>query len=159
MKRSAFLLALLFGLALTATAQREKDFTLRFMEMHGENYELKCQTISPEMMERIFASNTIEEGTQEHLILSQIKSIRVLMGGSESEEAQTLFNEAQQLAKRNKRRYTVYSQKKDTGIYTRHHDDQLVEIVIIRLLEDQGFIMYDLTGNMSDDIIQQIIQS
>ncbi len=69
-----------------------------------------------------------------------------------------MFQKANALAQRNKRRYTLYARSENASIYTRRHGEQLVELVAIRLAEGQTFSLLNLTGNMSDDFIKQILE-
>lgn len=159
MKRLLLFCLAFAGIILTAAARGEEDFASRYVALYGDDYELSCKTISPQMMERIMES----EGSGDHSVLprevlSQIKSIRILTGGTDAVQAKELFEKAEKLARRNKRRYTAQAQTDSQNIYTRRHGDQLVECVLVRVKDQKTFYMLSLTGNMSDNFLQQILK-
>ncbi len=151
-------LVLLLSCTIAAMAQREQDFSSRFVSIYSDDHELTCKTISPQMIERILSLKEVAENKQTHQLVSQIKTIRILQGGEDAQEAKTLYDNALALAARNNQRYDLYHEGEDVNIYTRHHTKKLVEIVVIRLIEDEAFHMLNLTGDMSADFVNQIRQ-
>ncbi len=144
--------------ATRAAATGEQDFAARFLSLYNAAGSLTCKTISPQMMERILSLKAVESNKQALQVISQLKSIRIIGGGENAAEARDLFQKANALAQRNKRRYTLYARSENASIYTRRHGEQLVELVAIRLAEGQTFSLLNLTGNMSDDFIKQILE-
>lgn len=157
MKRLLILLLLAAGTALAAMAQREQDFAARFNTLYGERYDLELRTISPQMMERILRLDDVENNDRAASVLSQLKSIRILTAGRTAAEAESLFAMAEALADKNRRRYRLHAHAAGQSVYTRRHGNQLVELVVIRVKDPHTFYLIDLTGNMSDDIISQIL--
>ncbi len=157
-KRMLCLWALLFGLTVTAMAQKEQDFSSRFVTLYGEKHELICKTISPDMIERILSLKEVAENKQAHQLVSQLKSVRILQGGEDAQEARNLYDKALTLASKNNQRYALYHEGEDVNIYTRHHTKKLVEIVVIRLVKNEAFQMLNLTGDMSADFVDQLRQ-
>lgn len=158
MKRFLTLCLLIAGIAFSAAAKGEEDFASRYVALYGDAHKLSCTTISPQMMERIMELEPDDQTALSREVLSQIKSIRILTCGTDSTEAKDLFDKAEQLANRNRRRYDTYATADDQNIYTRRHGDQLVECVLVKLKGGNTFYMLNLTGTMSDDFLQQILK-
>lgn len=156
MKRLALLLILIAGAALSAAAQGEQDFAARFAAIYGKTYNLRQRTISPQMMDRILQLDNVEHDDRRAGVVAQLKSIRILTGGKNTAEAGALFAKAEDLAERNRRRYDLHTQADSYSVYTRHHGRRLVELVVISVKDARTFMLIDLTGNMNDDIIDQI---
>lgn len=156
MRRLALLLTTLV-LALTAAAQREQDFASRYMALHGDNHALACRTISPKMMERIMELESVGGDKPVRDVLTQLRSIRILTA-DEGADARRLFDYAEELARRNAKRYHPYARRENLSVYVRRHGRTLVELVAVRLKGDAEFSLLDFTGNMSEDIVEQILR-
>lgn len=155
MKRLLFLLALLCC-AVTVAAQREQDFASRYMSLYGETAALECATVSPAMIERILQLPDSESTTHVKQVLAQLKSIRVVSGKA-LEEAGELYEKACSLAKRNSNRYKPYNETADRSIYMRKRGKLILEIVLLQRAAEV-FTIVSLTGNMSDDFLQELLQ-
>ncbi|MBQ8277875.1 MAG: DUF4252 domain-containing protein [Bacteroidaceae bacterium] len=155
--RRLILLSLAGLLALAAAAQRDQDFAARFMALYGDRHCLTCKTISPKMMERIMKLNAVGESAQAKAVLAQLKGIRIVTSEGE-DSARHLFDEAEELAQRNNKRYKPYSKRENLSVYVRKRGKTLVELVAVRLKDSKHFSLLDFTGNMSEDIIGQILE-
>lgn len=152
-----WLLSLLMVLATaTATAQREQDFALRYMHLYGENSSLACKTVSPQMIARMMQL-TEDSATAFRQVLSQLKSIRVVQNENPAETV-TLYDKAEELAKANKRRYTLYARTEDRSIYLRKRGKLIVELVLLTRVETEKFSIVNLTGNMTGDFIRELMK-
>lgn len=152
-----WLLTLILALAmLPAAAQREQDFALRYMHLYGEGTSLTCKTVSPQMIVRMMQL-TGDSATSVRQVLSQLKSIRVVQGESEAESTK-FYDKAEELAKTNSRRYTLYAQTDTRSIYLRKRGKLIVELVMLARMEEEGFSIVNLTGNMSSDFIRELMK-
>lgn len=152
-----WLLTLILALAmLPAAAQREQDFALRYMHLYGEGTSLTCKTVSPQMIARMMQL-TGDSATSVRQVLSQLKSIRVVQGESEAESTK-FYDKAEELAKTNSRRYTLYAQTDTRSIYLRKRGKLIVELVMLARMEEEGFSIVNLTGNMSSDFIRELMK-
>jgi len=152
----ALVVALLTGVG--TAAQSRQDFADKFLSLYGKEHELHCQTISPQMMQRILQLDDVAANKQTLHVLSQMRSLRILRSLASATEARDLFAKARQLAVRNKRRYTIRESDDLHSVYVRRRDKRLVEVVVTKIKEGNKFYMIDLTGNLSDDFIQQILR-
>lgn len=156
MKRLTALLTT-FMLVLAACAQREHDFASHYMERYGRSHNLSCKTVSPKMMERIMELESIDGDRPVREVLSQLRTGRILTAG-DTADARQLFDYAAELARRNAKRYRLYAQRDNLSVYVRRHGRAIVELVAVRLKGETDFSLIDFTGNMSEDIIEQILR-
>ena len=154
MKRTLFLFIVLIG-QLSVFAQKEQDFATRFMDIHGNTYkELTCSTVSPFMMEQIMKLDTIGANRGLRKVLSQLKSIKIV--GAKCENiGDSLFSKATDLAKRNQKRYKLYTNDKERQIYLRQRNKIIVEMVFITKQHDD-FSIVNLTGNMNPSFLKEL---
>lgn len=155
MKKWLFSLLLVLATA-TATAQREQDFALRYMHLYGEGTSLACKTVSPQMIARMMQL-TEDSETPFRQVLSQLKSIRVVQNENPAETV-TLYDKAEELAKANKRRYTLYARTEDRSIYLRKRGKFIVELVMLARVEAERFSIVNLTGNMTGEFIRELMK-
>lgn len=154
MKRYLIIIALLIC-QLSVFAQKEEDFATRFMDIHGKEYkELTCNTVSPFMMEQIMKLDTIGANRGLRKILSQLKSIQIV-GAKGEAIGDSLFYKATDLAKRNKKRYKLYTNDKERQIYLRQRNQIIVEMVFITKQHDD-FSIVNLTGNMNPSFLKEL---
>lgn len=145
-----------FILALTsARAQHEQDFASRYMSLYAEGTSLKCTTVSPLMMERMLKLPDVEGDDKAKQVLKQLKSIR-LVHHTQADEMQQLYQKACDLAFRNPQRYKLYAEEADKKIYVRRHDGHIVEIVMF--MHTDAFRLLSVTGNISEDFLQQVLK-
>lgn len=149
----SLLLVLIAG---TAAAQREQDFALRYMHLYGEGSSLDCKTVSPQMIARMMQL-TEDSATAFRQVLSQLKSIRVVHNGNPAEGVE-LYGKAEELAKANKRRYTLYACTEDRSIYLRKRGKLIVELVMLAQTGGGNFSIVNLTGNMTGDFIRELMK-
>ena len=147
---------LLACIGLTAAAQREQDFASRYMSLYGEGTELQCATVSPLMMERILQLPESHEGGHVREVLSQLKSIRVVSSKTAG-EGEALYDKAVELAKDNPRRYKPYAETDAQSIYLRKRGGVIVELVLLTFNDEGVFNIVNLTGNMSDAFLRELL--
>lgn len=152
-----YLLAVLFSftLALNATAQNEEDFASRYMTLYAQGTSLECTTLSPDMMKLIIGLPSVEENELAKELLSQLKSIRVVKNAAKGETAK-LFDLAHQLALKNHKRYKLFAEEGNKQMYIRRHDGKIVEIVMF--MHNGHFQMLNVTGNISESFLQQVLK-
>lgn len=141
--------------SLTAWAQNEQDFASRYMALYANGTSLQCTTVSPLMLEKMMQLPNVEENAHTRQVLSQLKSIR-MVANSTSHETQELYNKATHLAQRNNRRYKPYAQRHDKQLYVRRRGKYIVEMVLF-MKHDHHFKLINLTGNMTDDFLNQLL--
>lgn len=146
-----FALLLLLLLPFAASAQKEEDFSTRFLAGHPDT-RFECTTVSPQMMERMLTLKEVEENNSVRDVLRQLKSIRVV---SSEQNADQLFDNARQLARRNNRRYEQYSANEQHSIYIRRRKDTIVEMVLLTK-RDTTFILLNLTGTMNEQFMDLV---
>ncbi len=143
-----------FLTALNVQAQMEEDFASRFMALHAEKHALECITVSPLMMERMLKLPSVEEDGQTKKVLSQLKSIRMVVNKTAA-DATECYNKAAELAKRNPQRYKLYAHNGQRMLYMRRHGGHVVEIVLF--MQREQFCLINLTGNMTDKFLEQVL--
>lgn len=151
-----FLTLLAVLLPLLAMAQKEQDFSSRFMTLYGSNYEISSTTVSPLMMERMMQLPKVEENEQMRQVLSQLKSIR-LLASEKSSDAPHLFANAKELAKSNPSRYKLYAEETGKCLYTRRRGKTIVEVVLF-MEQDASFSLINLTGNMDEQFLDKVMK-
>lgn len=155
--RKLTLVALLALLTVTVVqAQREQDFASRFMSLYGEEAALSCNTVSPIMMGRIvpLTNDSLPALRQ---VLSQIKSIRVVMPTAET-HVPDLLDKAEQLALNNRRRYKPYAETEGRSIYLRKRGKYVVEFVMIAGKSPNDFAVVSITGNMTESFFSELMK-
>lgn len=156
MKRIVALTLLVWLTAIAAQAQRQQDFASRFMSLYGEEAALSCHTVSPDMMGRIVPL-THDSLPALRQVLSQIKSIRVVLPTAETADAE-LVDKARQLALDNARRYKLYAETDDRSIYLRKRGKYVVEVVMIAGIQPSGLAVVSITGNMTEDFFSELMK-
>ena len=153
MKRILFSLSLILLTSLGVQAQKERDFADHFVEEHTET-AFQVRTISPQMVERMLALQTVETDTELSQILSQIKSIRMVQT---SENGSTHLENVNLLAQRNAKRYKVHRTDDTQSIYIRQRKETIVEVVVA-IIKNNAFMMFDITGKMDPKFIEKMDQ-
>ncbi len=150
------LTAMLAG-PLHASAQGEADFAERFLKLYADDYQLECTTVSPAMMERMMHLPDVESNEQTRKTLAQMKSIRMVRG-THAADAPHLFANAKRLAERNAQRFRRYAEDKGKCLYTRRRGKLIVELILF-MQTDGGFVLIDLTGNMTAPFVDGLLPS
>ena len=151
---------LLAAASLSLSAQGEEDFASRYMKLYAEGTSLTCSTVSPQMMARVM--NVAEADNDPHLrqVLSQMKSLRVVRSGK-PEESGPLYEKALSLLHHNALRYQPYGDS-DTedgeGLWVRRKGEVILEIVLLSHSAAEGMSIVDLTGNMDDTFIVELLR-
>lgn len=148
------LTAMLAG-PLRASAQGEADFAERFLRLYADDYRLESTTVSPAMMQRMMQLPDVESNEQARKALSQMKSIRMVRSSS-SADAPHLFANARQLAEHNAQRFKRYAEDKGKCLYTRRRGKLIVELILF-MQTDGGFVLIDLTGNMTERFVGSLL--
>lgn len=154
MKRLISLLIALVS-ALTIAAQGEQDFAQRYMALYAKGTSLECTTISPLMLERMMQLPDVEGSNAAKQVLSQLKSIRMVSNTAPSEST-SLYAKALNLATRNGARYKPYADEQDKRLYVRRRGKYIVEMVLF-MKQEKLFRLINLTGNMTDDFLHQLL--
>lgn len=158
MKRTTGLLlamVLLLGMTQVAHAQNQRDFASQFMRLYaGEDASLKCQTVSPLMMERIMDLDAVENNETIKAVMGQLKSIQILTSAG-AENSEDNYQKAVTLAEANNKRYQLYKAREHGAIYLRRKKNVIVELVFVSKSTDT-FRMVNLTGNMTEDFINTL---
>lgn len=155
MKQLLLTLLIFLGVGMGASAQNERDFASQYMRLYGHDDEnLTCNTVSPLMMERIMNLDTVENNENIRSVMSQLKTIQVLTANGE-DEATLHYNQAVDLARKNKKRYRLYRSNKSSSIYVRKKKNLIVEMVYVSH-HHNDFRLVSLTGNMNEDFINEI---
>lgn len=141
----------------TSWAQNEQDFASRYMMLYGRGTSMECTTISPLMLERMMQLPDVEGNNQTRAILSQLKSIRMAHNVKQSETT-ALYNKAIKLAHRNSARYKVYAERANKRLYVRRRGKYIVEMVLL-LKANRQFQLINLTGNMTEDFLNQLLKA
>ena len=155
MKRTLILL-LSLTCNLCLWAQKQQDFAARFMQIHGKEITMECTTISPLMMERMLQLPSLETDGVNRDALKQVKTIRLVIN-KDKQETEHAFEQAVKLAAQNAARYVLRAENTTRRIYTRRRGENIVEIVLLTK-QNGGFILVDLTGNMTDAFIHNLIR-
>ncbi len=140
---------------LTMAAQGEQDFAQRFMSLYAKGTTLECTTISPLMLERMMQLPDVESSDATKQVLSQLKSIRMVSNSAVTETTK-LYNKAVNLATRNGARYKPYADEQGKRLYVRRREKYIVEMVLF-MKYDKRFRLINLTGNMTDDFLRQLL--
>lgn len=155
MKQLQLTLLIFLGVGMGASAQNERDFASQYMRLYGHDDEnLTCNTVSPLMMERIMNLDTVENNENIRSVMSQLKTIQVLTANGE-DEATLHYNQAVDLARKNKKRYRLYRSNRSSSIYLRKKKNLIVEMVYVSR-HHNDFRLVSLTGNMNEDFINEI---
>ena len=154
--KQLFSLLLCTLLGLTAMAQKEQDFASRFMALHSTETSLECTTVSPVMMQRMLQLPDVEDDASLREVLTQLKSIRMVTCDDPA-VSEKLFEEALQLARQNPKRYRLHAEEEHKKLYVRRRGKLIVEMVLFMVFESH-FSLINLTGNMNEQFLQQLMQ-
>lgn len=142
--------------ALPLLAQKEEDFAARYMALYAEGTSLQCATVSPSMLERMMQLPSVEEDEAAGKVLAQLKSIRMITHSHE-DEAASLYRNAIELATHHAARFKLYAHEGQKQIYVRRKGRYIVEVVLFMLSEGR-FCLIDLTGNMTEGFLGQVLK-
>lgn len=142
--------------AIAAQAQQEQDFASRFMSLYAHESTLQCTTVSPLMLERMMQLPDVEDNNHMRQVLSQLKSIQ-MAHNAEQHDTDWLYNKAVHLVNRNDQRYKPYAQRQSKRLYVRRRGKFIVEMVLF-MKHDHHFRLINLTGNMTDDFLKELLK-
>lgn len=141
-------------LTLTASAQKEEDFASRYMTLYAQGTSLECTTLSPDMMELILGLPSVEGNGLAKELLSQLKSIRVV----KIRQRPKLPNSSDWRTAWRKKCQTLQTfcrGGRQTDVYPTARR-KIVEIVMF--MHNGHFQMLNVTGNISESFLQQVLK-
>ena len=157
MKRLRILCLFILSLCslVSMMAQNEQDFASRYMSLYAKGTSLECTTVSPLMLEKMMNLPDVKNDSQMKEVLSQLKSIRMVDNTNEKETWQ-LYNNALRLAQHNSARYKRYAQRQSKRLFVRRKGGYIVEMVLF-MKHNRRFKLINLTGNMTDEFLKQLL--
>ena len=154
--RLVIIVMLLVAVVTDAKGQQQQDFASRFMALHPKEAALECTTVSPVMMERMLQLPNVEDDASLRQVLAQLKSIRMVTC-NEAAHAEKLFDDALKLARKNPKRYKLHAEEEHKKLYVRRRGKLIVEMVLFMVAESH-FSLINLTGNMNEKFLEQLMQ-
>ncbi len=149
----------------SAYANEEEDFVSHYMQLYNEDSTLQCVTLSPQMM--LAAAEAAAEVAEAEVLklLSHIHSMRIVTLNEDgmpedTGKADTLHSKALELIHRNPKRYQAYyDDPENTGvsIWMRKKKEVILEIVLVANTPDEEFTIVDITGEMNDELVANLI--
>lgn len=152
-------LALLGG-SLTAYAGGGDDFASRYMKLYAKGTSLTCTTVSPSMMSRIMNVAAADNEPHVREVLAQLRSLRII-DLKKPDEADSLYVKAVELLRKNPNRYRIYGKADSTAhksLWLRQRGETVVEIIMLDRPGGEGMNIVDLTGNMDDTFIKELLR-
>ncbi len=159
MRGTLFALALLLG-SLTAYAGGGDDFASRYMKLYAKGTSLTCTTVSPTMMSRIMNVAAADNEPHVREVLARLKSLRIV-DLKKPDEGDSLYLKAVDLLRQNRNRYQAYGKAGSTAhrnFWFRRKGETVVEIIMIDRPGGEGMNIVDLTGNMDDTFIKELLR-
>ena len=143
----------------TLTPEEDAAFMEQCAAEQGEN--LRCQTISPKMMEKLVEVIVSEKDEKDEEIpaylFSKLKSARIV---TSTGHGKRYFRKAEELMEKNKNRFTPWREDtlaKSDPIFVRRHGDVICELVMLNLAADKkGFTIINFTGDMDEQFMQTL---
>ena len=153
-------MCLLAMVGVSLFAQGEEDFASRYMKLYAKGTSLTCSTVSPQMVSRMM--NVAEADNEPHIrqVLSQMKSLRVVTL-KKPEESGPLYEKALSLLEANAKRYQPYGANASVergGLWVRRKGEIILEIILLSHSHAEGMNIVDLTGNMDDTFIAELLR-
>lgn len=157
MKRLLLILSLVFT-TLSLAAQNQQDFAGQFMRLYGKTTSLECSTVSPTMMGKMMKEVPADKQNHVRQVLTRVKSIRVV-SNSKSSETSDLTDKAIDLVTQNSQRYQAYgATTTKRGVWMRKKGNAIVEIVVVNGTSPSRLHIVNLTGNMDDDFLDELLK-
>lgn len=155
MKKALLLLLVALTGTLTLSAQKETDFTSRFLEQDHVEESVFCQTVGPAMIAQLVTAYSGSLSPEVAAQLKNIKSMRVVTAKG-TLAPDELLRIALNLLQQDKGRYTELAEKSHYQLYARKKKDTIVELILIDTQHAQ-FNMVNVTGTLDADALQQLI--
>lgn len=140
---------------LSVMAQNEQDFASKYMSLYAKGTSLQCTTVSPLMLEKMMNLPNVKSDSQMKEVLSQLKSIR-MVDNTNTKETWLLYNKALRLAQNNSARYKRYAHRQSKRLFVRRKGGFIVEMVLF-MKHNEHFKLINLTGNMTDEFLKQLM--
>lgn len=152
MKKAMLMLVMTMTGSLVASAQ---DFASRFMMDFNKDTTIRCQTISPKMMERLVDMHRGKnDRTEARQLIAKLKSARIIQGADKPK----YFLHAEKMLKHNRQRFIPLHQSTAHGnnqIFVRRKEDYIIELIMLNKDSAAGtFTIVNLTGDMDDEFIR-----
>lgn len=146
----------------TTIGIKGQDFASRFMHEVSKDKSIRCETISPRMLETLMKTDDKEESEETKetkSLISKLKSVRIIHAPRHSG---TYFQKAETLLDKNKNRFTEAMDEcndENKKIFLRKKDDIILELVLLNLDTLQNKLtIVNLTGEMDHEFIQKLAQ-
>lgn len=153
------LIFLLTIMSQQAIGVQGQDFASRFMHEVQKDTTIRCETISPKMLETLM-KNEEEEKERTKSLISKLKSVRIINAPKRSV---SYFQKAETLLENNKNRFQEISEDRNDEtkkIFLRKKDDVILELVLLNLDSLQNKLtIVNLTGEMDNDFIQELSEN
>lgn len=152
MKKAMLMLVMTMTGCLVTSAQ---DFASRFMMDFNKDTTIRCQTISPKMMERLVDMHRgKDDRTEARKLIAKLKSARIIQGADKPK----YFLHAEKMLKHNRQRFIPLHQSTAHGnnqIFVRRKEDYIIELIMLNKDSAAGtFTIVNLTGDMDDEFIR-----
>ncbi len=137
------------------SAQQSLDFAEKFITLCKSDSTVKCITISPKMMEQLVKQHLEEKPENIVQAIEKLKSARIVSARA------ALFEKADSLLKKHKRRFTAVKEYGGTdskihgAFYSRKNKKgQTVELVMLREdAENNSLTIVNLTGDIDEEFL------
>ena len=151
MKKAMLMLVMTMTGSLVASAQ---DFASRFMMDFNKDTTIRCQTISPKMMERLVDMHRRKnDRTEARQLIAKLKSARIIQGADKPK----YFLHAEKMLKHNRQRFIPLHQSTAHGnnqIFVRRKEDYIIELIMLNKDSAAGtFTIVNLTGDMDKNLV------
>lgn len=137
------------------------DFAARFMKGYASDDNIHCITLSPHMLEEMIKVTKEANNEQRKIneILGHLKSIRII----EARNSSSKYHEnAEDLLNKNKLRYQQIvsdtTDEKNSQVWIRKKGENIMELVLLKLSRDNTFQLVNITGNMNDEVINELMK-
>ena len=166
MKRYFFVFVTAFSLACGLGAHEDfiglliNDIEKESSPSHAKTEEYNCITVSPTMIDKVLdVADESEDKDTEQLkkILPHIKSLRIF---ETQQKIHYYDNAIRNLLTKNKARYKsyrAYRGQKDSNVWLRKNNDNVIEIIILSNKEDKLKVV-NFTGNMTTDFVTELMK-
>lgn len=150
----AFLLSFI---SLTSAAQHEQDFVTHYMEQYGDKEELSRLTVSPSMIKAILKIEDCKEDPEIESFLRSVRSVQVLTSIL-TKHSGVHYERVEKMVAQNTGRYRMVIEQGRQKMFARYRGKSIVEVLMF-MDEKDNFLLVDITGEMTENQLQSIINS
>ncbi|MBQ0087812.1 MAG: DUF4252 domain-containing protein [Prevotellaceae bacterium] len=166
MKNFILIFALLLSISINAN-NKEKDFISIYVEeLNGGKDcnpdDYKCIIISPSMISQLMQMpniNDTDKSQEIQKILPNIKSVQVFIAAKNISNYQKVANNLFDM--HNSTYQPIFASTDDFSIKVRKNQNKIIELILLhteKSTEQKNFIIIDITGNLTDDVIESLIK-